>query len=58
MPVVKEQLKILQKETQIISSRSRISLADILSRPVAFDWLIISLFDTENTWSVILRYSR
>ena len=49
MPVVKEQLKILQKETQIKSARSRISLADILSRPVAFDWLIISLFDTENT---------
>ena len=49
MPVVKEQLKILQNETQIKSARSRISLADILSRPVAFDWLIISLFGTENT---------
>ena len=49
MPVVKEQLKILQKETQIKSARSRISVADILSRPVAFDWLIISLFGTENT---------
>ena len=47
MPVVKEQLKILQIEMQIKSARSRISLADILSRPVAFD--LLSLFDTENT---------
>ena len=56
MPVVKEQLKILQIEMQIKSAHSWISLADILSRPVAFD--LLSLFDTEKTWSVMLRYSR
>ena len=47
MPVVKEQLKILQTEIQIKSAHSRISLADILSRPVAFD--LLSLFNSENT---------
>ena len=47
MPVVKEQLKILQIEMQIKSARSRISLADIVSRPVAFD--LLSLVVTENT---------
>ena len=40
MAVFKEQLKILQMEIQIKSAQSRISLADILSRPVAFDLLI------------------
>ena len=39
MPVVKEQLKILQIEMQIKLAHSWISLADILSRPVAFDLL-------------------
>ena len=47
MPVVKEQLKILQMEMQIKSAHSRISLADILSRPVAFD--LLSLFNNEST---------
>ena len=47
IPVVKEQLKILQIEMQIKSAHLRISLADILSRPVAFDFL--SLFNSENT---------
>ena len=41
---------------QIKSARSRISLADIVSRPVAFD--LLSLVVTENTWSLMLRYSR
>ena len=48
MPVVKEQFKILQIEMQIKSAHSRINLADILSRPVAFD--LLSLFNSENTW--------
>ena len=47
MPVVKEQLKILRTEIQIKSAHSRISLADILSRPVAFH--LLSLFNSENT---------
>ena len=47
MPVVKEQLKILQIEMQIKSAHSRISLAVILSRPLAFD--LLSLFNSENT---------
>ena len=47
MPVVKEQLKILQIEMQIKSAHSRISPADILSRPVTFD--LLSLFNSENT---------
>ena len=46
-PVVKEQLKILQIEMQIKLAHSRISLADILSRPLAFD--LLSLFNSENT---------
>ena len=65
--VVKEQLKILQIEMQIKSAHSRISPADILSRPVTFD--LLSLFNSENTWllfvgvkqnlwSVMLRYSK
>ena len=33
---------------QIKSAHSRISLADILSRPVAFD--LLSLFNSDNTW--------
>ena len=52
---------------QIKSAHSWISLADILSRPVAFD--LLSLFNSENTWllfvgiknnlwSGMLRYSR
>ena len=49
MPVVKEQLKILQIEMQIKSAHSRISFADILSRPVAFDLLSLILFNCENT---------
>ena len=49
MPVVKEQLKILQIEMQIKSAHSRISFADILSRPVAFDLLSLLLFNCENT---------
>ena len=47
MPVVKEQLKILQIEMQIKSAHSRISPADILSRPVTFD--LLSSFNSENT---------
>jgi len=47
MPVVKEQLKILQTEIQIKSAHSQISLADILSRPVAFD--LLSLLNSENS---------
>ena len=67
MSVVKEQLKILKIEMQIKSAHSRISLAHILTRPLAFD--LLSLFTSENTsllfvkvkqnlWSVMLRYSR
>ena len=56
MPVVKEQLKILQKETQIKSARSRISLADILSRPVAF---LLANYKSIWYWKyLMLRYSR
>ena len=47
MPVLKEQLKILQIEMQIKSAHSQISPADILSRPVTFD--LLSLFNSENT---------
>ena len=47
MRVVKEQLKILQIEMQIKSAHLRISLADILSRPVAFE--LLGLVDSENT---------
>ena len=39
MPVVKEQLKILQIEMQL-------KLAHILSRPLAFD--LLRLFNSEN----------
>ena len=46
-PAVKEQLKILPIEMQIKSAHSRISLADILSRPLAFD--LLRLFNSENT---------
>ena len=46
-PVVEEQLKILQVEMQIKSAHSRIGIANILSRPLAFD--LLSLFNSENT---------
>ena len=48
MPVVKEHLKILEIEMQIKSAHSRISLADILSRPGAFN--LLSLFSSKSTW--------
>ena len=46
MPVVKEQLKILQIEMQLKLAHSQISLAHILSRPLAFD--LLRLFNSEN----------
>ena len=46
MPVVKEQLKTLQIEMQIKLAHSQISLAHILSRPLAFD--LLRLFNSEN----------
>ena len=47
MPVVKEQLKILQIEMQIKLAHSQISLAHIFLRPLAFD--LLRLFNSENT---------
>ena len=36
--MIRERLKIAQIGVQIKSAHSLINLADILSRPVAFDW--------------------
>jgi len=54
--VIREGLKIAQIGMQIKSAHSLISLADIVSRPVGFDWL--SLFKSENTSLQLTVYKK